>query len=110
MKAPTFWHGVVAAAVLAACASAMMATLTPFLGPAIVLRLAIPLLAAAYMLFFFRSGRQRPACDYRLGCVDRHGKVRRPADGFDDRHHAREFFVERYRFRVGPRAFAADVQ
>ena len=59
MKAPTFWHGVLAAAVLAFCASAMMVTLTPFLGPLIVLRLAIPLLAAAYLLFFFRGVAQR---------------------------------------------------
>jgi hypothetical protein len=59
MKAPTFLHGAIAAALLAYCASAMLATLAPLLGAGTVLRLAVPLLAAGYLMYFFRSGSQR---------------------------------------------------
>lgn len=59
MKTPTFWHGVIAAAALALVASAMIGTLTPFLGVGTVLRLAVAVLAAGYLVYFFRSSRQR---------------------------------------------------
>jgi hypothetical protein len=59
MKAPTFLHGVIAAAALAFVASAMTGTLTPFLGVGTVLRLAVPVVAAGYLVYFFRSSRQR---------------------------------------------------
>jgi hypothetical protein len=59
MKTPTFLHGAIAAAALAFVASAMIATLTPFLGVGTVLRLAVPVLAASYLVYFFRSSRQR---------------------------------------------------
>jgi hypothetical protein len=59
MKTPTFFHGVIAAAVLAFFASAMIGTLTPFLGVGTVLRLVVPVLAASYLLYFFRSSSQR---------------------------------------------------
>jgi hypothetical protein len=56
---PTFLHGVVAAAGLAFAASALFAVATPFLGAGAVLRLAVPALAGAYLLWFFRTNRQR---------------------------------------------------
>ena len=59
MRAPTFLHGAIAAAILAFVASATIATLTPFLGVGTVLRLAVPLLAGAYLLYFFRTNTQR---------------------------------------------------
>jgi hypothetical protein len=37
----------------------MIGTLSPFLGVSTVLRLAIPLLAAVYLMYFFRSNSQR---------------------------------------------------
>lgn len=59
MKTPTFLHGVIAAAALAFVASAMIGTLTPFLGVGTVLRLAVAVLAAGYLVYFFRSSSQR---------------------------------------------------
>ena len=59
MKAPSFLHGVIAAAALAFFASAMLGALTPFLGVGTVLRLAVPVLTASYLLYFFRSSRRR---------------------------------------------------
>lgn len=56
---PTFLHGAAAAAGLAVAASVMVALLTPFLGLGAVLRLAVPALAGAYLLWFFRTNRQR---------------------------------------------------
>ena len=58
MTRPTFLHGVVAAAVLAFCASAMLATLTPFLGFGAVIRLAVPVLALGYLVYLMRSINQ----------------------------------------------------
>jgi len=58
MKAPTFFNGVIAAAVLAFIASAMIGTLSPFLGVGNVLRLAAPVLGAIYLLYLFRLSRQ----------------------------------------------------
>lgn len=54
-KTPTFLHGVVTAALLALFASATIATLVPFLGVGAVLRLIVPALAGAYLLYLFRA-------------------------------------------------------
>ncbi|MFQ6004303.1 MAG: hypothetical protein ACE5OQ_02275 [Woeseia sp.] len=59
MKRPTFFHGVVAAAVLGFFASAIVATLTPFVGLGAVLRLLIPLLGLAYLLYLLNRSAER---------------------------------------------------
>ncbi len=59
MKKPAFIHGVIVAASLAFVASAIIATLTPFVGFLSVVRIVIPALAFAYLLFLFRSSRER---------------------------------------------------
>ncbi len=59
MKRPTFLHGVLVAAVLGFFGSAVVATLTPFLGLGTVVRLVIPGLALAYLLYLLgRSGER----------------------------------------------------
>ena len=59
MKRPGFLHGVLVAAVLGFFASAVVATLTPFMGLGAVVRLVIPGLALAYVLFLFSRSRER---------------------------------------------------
>ncbi len=59
MKKHSFLHGVVVAAVLAFFASAVVATLTPFVGLGGVLRLVIPGLALAYLLYLFSRSAER---------------------------------------------------
>jgi hypothetical protein len=59
MKRPTFFHGVVVAAVLAFFASAVVATLTPFVGLGSVVRLVIPGLGLAYVLYLFSRSTER---------------------------------------------------
>ncbi|MGI9205386.1 MAG: hypothetical protein ACR2Q3_15325 [Woeseiaceae bacterium] len=59
MNRPNFIHGVVVAALLAIVASAVIATLTPFIGFLSVVRLVIPALALAYLVFLFRSSDER---------------------------------------------------
>lgn len=59
MKRPSFLHGVIVAAVLGFFASAVVATLTPFVGLGAVIRLVIPLLALAYLLYLFSRSRER---------------------------------------------------
>ena len=59
MRRPTFLHGAIAAAVLAFLASATVATLTPLLGLGPVIRLVVPALALAYLLYLLRSSSQR---------------------------------------------------
>ena len=59
MKRPTFVHGVIVAAVLGFFASAIVATLTPFVGLGAVLRLVIPALALAYLLYLFGRSKER---------------------------------------------------
>ena len=59
MKRPTFFHGVIVAAVLALFASAVIATLTPFVGLGSVIRLVIPALGLAYLLYLLRASRER---------------------------------------------------
>lgn len=59
MKRPGFFHGVIVAAVLGFFASAIVATLTPFMGLGTVLRLVIPLLGLAYLLYLFSQSAER---------------------------------------------------
>ncbi len=59
MKRPTFFHGVIVAAVLGFFASAVVATLTPFVGLGAVLRLVIPALGLAYLLYLFSRSKER---------------------------------------------------
>ena len=59
MKRPSFFQGVVVAAVLAFVASALVAALTPFVGFGNVVRLCIPLVALAYLLYLLRASSER---------------------------------------------------
>ena len=59
MKRPTFFHGAIVAAVLGFFASAVVATLTPFVGLGAVLRLTIPALGIAYLLYLFSRSSER---------------------------------------------------
>jgi hypothetical protein len=59
MKRPSFIHGVFVAAVLGFFASAIVATLTPFVGLGSVLRLVIPGLGLAYLLYLFSRSPER---------------------------------------------------
>ena len=59
MKKPSFLHGIIVAAVLAFFASAVVATLTPFVGLGGVLRLVIPGLALAYLLYLLGRSVER---------------------------------------------------
>jgi hypothetical protein len=59
MKRPTFFQGVIVAAVLGFFASAVVATLTPFVGLGAVIRLVIPALGLAYLLYLFGRSDER---------------------------------------------------
>lgn len=59
MNRPSFFQGVLVAAVLGFFASAIVATLTPFVGLAAVVRLVIPALALAYLLYLFSRRTER---------------------------------------------------
>lgn len=59
MTRPSFFHGVIVAAVLGFFTSAVVAALTPFVGFDVVLRLVIPALGLAYLLFLFSRSRER---------------------------------------------------
>jgi hypothetical protein len=59
MKRPSFIHGVIVAAILGFFASAIVATLTPFVGLSAVLRLVIPGLGLAYLLYLFSRSPER---------------------------------------------------
>ena len=59
MKRPSFLHGVIVAAVLGFFASAVVATLTPFVGFGHVVRLVIPALGLAYLLYLFSRSEER---------------------------------------------------
>ncbi len=59
MKRPSFIHGVIVAAVLGFFASAIVATLTPFVGIAAIVRLLIPAMALAYLLYLFSRSEER---------------------------------------------------
>lgn len=59
MKRPSFFHGVLVAAVLGFFASATVATLTPFVGFGAVLRLVVPALALSYLLYLLSRSEER---------------------------------------------------
>lgn len=59
MKRPSFVHGVAVAAVLGFFASAIVATLTPFVGLGSVFRLVIPGLGLAYILYLLGRSEDR---------------------------------------------------
>lgn len=59
MKRPSFLQGVLVAAVLGFFASALVATLTPFVGLGAVIRLVIPALGLAYLLYLFSRSDER---------------------------------------------------
>ncbi len=59
MNRPGFFQGVIVAAVLGFFASAIVATLTPFVGLGAVVRLVIPLLALAYLLYLLNRSAER---------------------------------------------------
>ena len=59
MKRPTFLHGVIVAAVLGFFASAIVATLTPFVGLGAVIRMVIPALGLSYLLYLFSRSEER---------------------------------------------------
>lgn len=59
MKRPTFFHGVIVAAGLAFVASAIVAALTPFMGLGAVVRLVIPGIAIAYLVYLFSRSDER---------------------------------------------------
>lgn len=59
MKRPTFLHGVFVAAILGFFASVVVATLTPFVGLGAVIRLVIPALGLAYLLYLFSRSNER---------------------------------------------------
>lgn len=58
MNRPSFLHGVLVAAVLGFFASAVVATLTPFVGLGTVLRLVIPALGLTYLLYLFSRSNE----------------------------------------------------
>jgi hypothetical protein len=59
MKRPSFVHGVIIAAVFGFFASALVATLTPFVGLSAVIRLVIPALGLAYLVYLFSRSREK---------------------------------------------------
>lgn len=59
MKRPGFLHGVIVAAVLAFAASIVIAALTPFVGFGSVIRLVIPALGLAYLLYLLGQSTER---------------------------------------------------
>ena len=59
MKRPSFLHGVIVAAVFGFFASAVVATLTPFVGLGAVVRLVIPALGLAYLMYLFSRSPER---------------------------------------------------
>ena len=59
MKRPGFLHGVIVAAVFGCFASAVVATLTPFIGFGSVIRLVVPALGLAYLLYLMSRSKER---------------------------------------------------
>jgi len=59
MKRPTFFQGVVVAAVMGFFASAFVAALIPFVGVGAVTRLLIPGLAVSYLVYLFSRNSER---------------------------------------------------
>ena len=63
MKRPSFFHGVIVAAAFAFFASAMIAALTPFVGFLAVVRIVVPAMGLAYILYLLSR------CSERVGRV-----------------------------------------
>lgn len=59
MKRASFFHGILIAAGFAICASSIVATLTPFVGFATVLRIVIPALGFAYIVYLIGRSPER---------------------------------------------------
>ena len=59
MNRPGFLQGVIVAALLAFFASVVVAALTPFVGLGAVIRLVVPALALAYLLYLFSRSNER---------------------------------------------------
>lgn len=59
MKRPSFLQGIIVAAVLGFFASAVIATLTPFVGLGGVIRLVIPALGLAYIVYLLGRSADR---------------------------------------------------
>ncbi|MBT8050434.1 MAG: hypothetical protein HKO85_09345 [Xanthomonadales bacterium] len=59
MKRPGFFHGVLVAVVFAFFASAVITTLTPFFGFYSVIRLLIPALGLAYLMYLMSRSKAR---------------------------------------------------
>ena len=59
MKRPSFVRGAIVAALLAFFASAIVATLTPFIGLGAVIRIVIPALSFAYLLYLLSCNKER---------------------------------------------------
>lgn len=59
MKRPTFFHGVVVAAVLAFAASVVIGALTPFVGVGSVVRFVIPAVSFVYVMYLLHSSTER---------------------------------------------------
>lgn len=59
MRHPKFIHGVMVAAVLGFCASVFTAALTPFVALSVVIRILIPALALAYLLYVLSRSDER---------------------------------------------------
>lgn len=59
MKRPTFFHGVIVAAIFAFFTSAAIATLAPFVGFFAVVRLVVPALGLGYILYLLSRTRER---------------------------------------------------
>ena len=68
MKRPTFLHGVLVAAIFGFFASAVVATLTPFVGLGTVIRLVIPALGLAYLLYLFSRSKEKLGRVITLTC------------------------------------------
>jgi hypothetical protein len=59
MTRPGFFQGAIVAAVLGFFASALVATLTPFLGLGTAFRLLVPLLGLAYLVYLLKRSDER---------------------------------------------------
>ena len=59
MSRPGFFRGVAVAAILAVVAAAGFATVTPFLGYGSAVRLGIPFISLAYILYLLKSSDER---------------------------------------------------
>lgn len=59
MRRPSFQSGVIVAAALAFVASAVIGALTPFVGTGDVVRLVVPAISLAYIVYLMRSSGER---------------------------------------------------